>query len=57
MQRRNFDHMILLLLSSETTTKITPWSPDYTSESRQLFTSGKKHPQFDENVKDGISPD
>ncbi|GAB5579792.1 tetratricopeptide repeat protein 39A isoform X7 [Prionailurus iriomotensis] len=42
--------------ASETTTKITPWSPDYTFEFRQLFTCGKKLPQIDQNTKDGIFP-
>lgn len=43
-------------LSSETTTKITPWSLDYTSEFKQPFISGKSHPQTDWNVQDGILP-
>lgn len=34
-------------LSSETTTKTTPWSPDYISESRQPFISGGSRPQTD----------
>lgn len=38
-------------LSLEITTKITHWSPDYTSEFRQLFTSGKNRPQIDQNMR------
>jgi len=54
--QRDFDITISLLFSLETTTKITPWSPGYTSEFRQLFTSGKKLPPIDQNTKDGVSP-
>lgn len=45
-------------LSSETTTKITPWSPDYTSGFKQPFISGKNHPlpQTDQSAQDGIPP-
>lgn len=51
--RGNFDILILLLLSLETTTKITPWSLDCTSEFRQLFNSGESLPHTDQSLEDG----
>lgn len=54
--KETFDITISLLFSLETTTKITPWSPGYTSEFRQRFTSGKRLPLIDQNMKDGVFP-
>lgn len=54
---RTFDISILLLSSLETTTKITPWSLDCTSEFRQLFNSGESLPHNDQSLEDGwIAP-
>jgi hypothetical protein len=46
----------ILSLSSEITIRITPWSPGYTSEFKQLFISGRNLPRTDPEHTGWIFP-